>query len=305
MSDHALDSGSLWLKPLFNFWIEIEDIVITETDYFQLRLMTTSGDTILVLYTGGDGQLDVPLEGGIVLPSLPLARKDIHLDGEKVVAVGWSTGGLLAMSLAWKSADFDIRPPEAVLAFYSPSDYGDPFWTQPNIPEGSEKVFPVEADWDSMVFDRRPITAYNPPASAQAAGGWMSTQDPRSKLALYMNHQGKTLDVLLHGVAALDGHRQVTREEVLAVSPLAKVQQNLYHTPTFIIHPRDDDLIPWQQAERMYEALSEKGVDAELRIIDGGAKHLFDIGKCWEKRCPQGREAVQEGFGFLEKRVCC
>ncbi|KAK4651848.1 hypothetical protein QC762_0096920 [Podospora pseudocomata] len=95
------------------------------------------------------------------LPSLPLARKDIHLDGEKVVAVGWNTGGLLAMSLAWKSADFDIRPPEVVLAFYSPSDYGDPFWTRPNIPEGSEKVFPVEADLDSMVFDRRPITAYN------------------------------------------------------------------------------------------------------------------------------------------------
>ncbi|VBB84326.1 Putative protein of unknown function [Podospora comata] len=89
------------------------------------------------------------------------------------------------------------------------------------------------------------------------------------------------------------------REKLLTVSTVR------VYTPTFIIHPRDDGLIPWQQAERMYEVLNEKGVDAELIIIDGGAKHLFDIGKCWEKRCPQGREAVQEGFEFLEKRVCC
>ncbi|KAK4194359.1 hypothetical protein QBC40DRAFT_238747 [Triangularia verruculosa] len=232
------------------------------------------------------------------LPTLPLARKDIRVDGDKVVAIGWSTGGLLAMSLSWNAARFGIRPPEAVLVFYSPCDYEDPFWAQPNIPEGSESVFPIQADSDFITFDR-PITAYNPPASAKAVGGWMSVQDPRSKLALYMNHQGKTLEVLLHGVAAVNRGRPVSEEEVSAVSPLAQVRRGQYKTPTFIIHPRQDDLIPWQQAERMYEALTRHGVDTELRIVDEGAKHLFDIGERWQTRYKEGSKAMHEGFQFL------
>lgn len=31
------------------------------------------------------------------LPNLPLSRKDIRVDTERVVAAGWSTGGHLAM----------------------------------------------------------------------------------------------------------------------------------------------------------------------------------------------------------------
>ncbi|KAK4640000.1 Type I Iterative PKS [Podospora bellae-mahoneyi] len=236
------------------------------------------------------------------LPSLPLARTDIRVDGEKVVAIGWSTGGHLAMSLSWKSAEFDVRPPEAILAVYSPSDYKDPFWTQPNIPEGSESMFPIAADSAFMTLDQ-PITAYNPPSSAKAVGGWMSVVDPRSRLALYMNHHGKTLEVLLRGVSAINGKREVSEEEVTAVSPLAQVQQNRYRTPTFIVHPRLDDLIPWQQAQRMHQALKERGVDAELRIVDEGAKHLFDVGKGWERRHPQGSKVVREGFEFLVKYV--
>ncbi|KAK4173355.1 putative polyketide synthase, partial [Triangularia setosa] len=236
------------------------------------------------------------------LPSLSLTRKDIRVDGEKVVAVGWSTGGFLAMSLSWNSAEYNIRPPEAILVFYSPSDYEDIFWAQPNIPEGSESAFPITAGSDIMTFDQ-PTTAYNPPTSAKAVGGWMSVLDPRSRLALYMNHQGKTLEVLLHGVSAINGDTKVSEQEALAVSPLAQVQRKRYRTPTFIIHPRQDDLIPWQQAQRMYRALKEQGIDTELRIVEEGAKHLFDIGKGWERRYPQGSEAVREGFEFLEKHV--
>ncbi|KAK4643971.1 hypothetical protein QC761_0047800 [Podospora bellae-mahoneyi] len=171
------------------------------------------------------------------LPSLSLTRKDIRVDGEKVVAVGWSTGGFLAMSLSWNAAEYNIRPPEAILVFYSPSDYEDIFWAQPNIPEGSESAFPITAGLDIMTFDQ-PVTAYNPPTSAKAVGGWMSVLDPRSRLVLYMNHQGKTLEVLLHGVSAINGDTKVSEEEALAVSPLAQVQRKRYRTPTFIIHPR-------------------------------------------------------------------
>ena len=59
------------------------------------------------------------------LPSLDLGRPELQIDGGKVVAVGWSTGGHLAMTLAWTSRLQNMQPPEAILAFYCPTNYED------------------------------------------------------------------------------------------------------------------------------------------------------------------------------------
>lgn len=59
------------------------------------------------------------------LPSLKLQCPRLQVDGERVVAVGWSSGGQLAMSLAWTAPQRGLRPPEAILAFYCPTDYED------------------------------------------------------------------------------------------------------------------------------------------------------------------------------------
>ena len=47
----------------------------------------------------------------------------LSADGDKVIVVGWSTGGTLAMTTAFTSLPRQIRPPEAILAFYCPTDY--------------------------------------------------------------------------------------------------------------------------------------------------------------------------------------
>jgi len=57
------------------------------------------------------------------LPSLNLGCPGLQIDGERVVVVGWSTGGHLAMTLAWTAEENNLRPPEATLAFYCPTDY--------------------------------------------------------------------------------------------------------------------------------------------------------------------------------------
>lgn len=59
------------------------------------------------------------------LPRLHLDRTDIRMDGDRVVAVGWSSGGHLAMTLASSSKPKNISPPEAILAFYCPSNLED------------------------------------------------------------------------------------------------------------------------------------------------------------------------------------
>jgi acyl transferase domain-containing protein/SAM-dependent methyltransferase/acyl carrier protein len=61
-----------------------------------------------------------------VLPQMKLnCPPGMQIDGERVVVVGWSSGGQLAMSLAWTAPQRGLRPPEAILAFYCPTDYED------------------------------------------------------------------------------------------------------------------------------------------------------------------------------------
>ena len=60
------------------------------------------------------------------LPSLASSiAPGLQVDGEKVVAVGWSTGGQLAMTLAFTARQRGFKAPEAILGFYCPTDYED------------------------------------------------------------------------------------------------------------------------------------------------------------------------------------
>ncbi|KAL0255196.1 hypothetical protein SLS55_009726 [Diplodia seriata] len=58
-----------------------------------------------------------------VKTALPLLarRRGVLVDSERVVVVGWSSGGHLAMTTAWMTGD--VAPPRAVLAFYAPTDF--------------------------------------------------------------------------------------------------------------------------------------------------------------------------------------
>lgn len=47
----------------------------------------------------------------------------IKIDEGRIVMIGWSTGGHLAMTTAWTTKDKGLRPPTAVLSFYSPTDF--------------------------------------------------------------------------------------------------------------------------------------------------------------------------------------
>lgn len=59
------------------------------------------------------------------LPNIKFQQSTFQMDGERVVVIGWSSGGQLAMSLAWTAPIRGLRPPEAILAFYCPTDYED------------------------------------------------------------------------------------------------------------------------------------------------------------------------------------
>ena len=118
-----------------------------------------------------------------------------------------------------------------------------------------------------------------------------------------MNWHGRTLHVLLNGLDKKQRKAPSTPSsaDIAAISPLAQIRDRKYQTPTFIIHPRQDDLIPWQQAQRTWEALRAAGVDAEFRILED-VRHLFDVERNWQKGMA-ARDAVREGYDFLCKKV--
>lgn len=51
------------------------------------------------------------------------ARHGLLVDKNKAVAIGWSTGGHLAMSIGWTAKLAGTTPPTALLSFYSPVDF--------------------------------------------------------------------------------------------------------------------------------------------------------------------------------------
>lgn len=239
------------------------------------------------------------------LPSTKLLRPDVRADGDQVVAIGWSTGGTLVMSLGFNCIARGVRPPEASLVFYCPLDYEDPFWMTPNIPIGSEFAN-SSFELDELIGDglsEKPILKYNVNPAKRAVGGWMSATDGRSRLVLYMNWHGRALHVLLNGLnkADLKEPPTPTEEDIISISPLAQIRLGNYHTPTFLIHSQDDDLVPWQQAHSVWQGLQKRGVESELRIIDD-APHLFDLYTRYNKR-PDLAHAVKEGYDFLLSHI--
>ncbi|KAL5334680.1 hypothetical protein BJX70DRAFT_402312 [Aspergillus crustosus] len=247
------------------------------------------------------------------LPQLQLERSDIRPDGDKVVAVGWSSGGHLAMTLAWTAPARGIQPPDAILSFYCPMDYTDPFWTKPNFPY-QIKASTLDVSNKSPLLDLHdsPISGYNPAPAKRALGGWMSPDDPRSRIALHMNMAGQTLPVLFYGckykslAAAAQGDDEVvlptpTLRDIEKVCPLSQVSAGRYKSPTFIIHGTLDDLIPVEQARRTYEQMRAHGVESDIRVLVDGL-HLFDMSPALTENKYE-HQAVLDGYEFLKSHV--
>jgi acetyl esterase/lipase len=59
------------------------------------------------------------------LPNIKPKHANVKFDGDRVGVVGWSSGGMLALSLGWTAKSRHVQPPQAVTVFYCPTDYED------------------------------------------------------------------------------------------------------------------------------------------------------------------------------------
>jgi acetyl esterase/lipase len=113
-----------------------------------------------------------------------------------------------------------------------------------------------------------------------------------------MSKDGSGLALLLNGVNGLD--LPVSPESVAAISPISQLRRGNYHTPTFIIHSRRDEIVPFVSTERFVEELKRRRVACGLLDLDD-ASHLHDLRlrpgmKEWD-------EQVLPGLRFLADSI--
>ncbi|KAI1817387.1 beta-ketoacyl synthase domain-containing protein [Poronia punctata] len=243
------------------------------------------------------------------LPYLKLKKTGVKIDGERVVVVGWSSGGQLAMSTAWTAPQRGLRPPEAILAFYCPTNYEDSWWRNPIQPIGAEDTG-LKYDVLEAVQDK-PVTNYG------LVGAWEPLSDPRiltdarCRIVLHINWKSQTLPIITGGLPSrkkaneMGGGKdwnnlpQPSLEAIRTVSPMAQIRAGNYNTPTFLIHGTADDLIPWQQSQGTYEAMVEQGIPVELALVEN-APHITDLSSDPNSK---GWQAALQGYDFICRYV--
>lgn len=246
------------------------------------------------------------------LPSLFLQQHinpdiKVKLDTERVVAIGFSTGGLLATTLGWTLAELQSTtpPPKAILCFYSPLDFTTTdyiemmFKAQSKTGAGASN--PMTAMAHSMSREHilniellsQPLTNYMVDGFENAELGWVRPGDTRAELllSLFREPTSFALSLWLNGPrTSPDSHKDSSgplrvADLVSTSAPAAKVSalcptdhllKDAYTIPTYIVHGEKDEVAPFEPAERFYQELCRRGVKAGFMALPR-ARHLFDL----------------------------
>lgn len=154
------------------------------------------------------------------LPSI-LSAQDVLVDSDKISAIGWSTGGHLALSLAWTTLAAGLPPPTCILSFYAPVNFD------------SEEIFkecgatlsrPSNSVEEIMkTLPRQAITTYTPKKSDENNRFWLQPGDVRSDLLISVFKDGMGLPLFVNGLPKDPNSTEFetpSKERIAMVDPL-------------------------------------------------------------------------------------
>ncbi|KAH7118688.1 polyketide synthase [Dactylonectria estremocensis] len=231
------------------------------------------------------------------LPKI-MALKGITLDPTKLVVIGWSTGGTLAMTTSWTLQDFGHSPPLAVLSFYCPVEY------DPDAP------ITMGHDHPPRTMSLSEIRSCLPPGASTSHAfntldttklGWLDEGDPRSELVLALIKEENGMSLLFNGLPT-EGEElsRANAQRAAAFSPLTQARNGNYSTPTYLIFGDEDEIAPYEKAVEFEEVLTYNAVPCGFLHVTG-AKHIFDLGLA------PGSEGwdigVGPGYDFLIRQI--
>ncbi|PTB70133.1 polyketide synthase [Trichoderma citrinoviride] len=206
---------------------------------------------------------------------LLLQEKGIRVDGSKIVVIGWSTGGHLALTTAWTTPALGLPPPLAILAFYCPTHY-DP--SDDSLMMGKEyQPRTMSMSEIRKALGTQTATSHAFSRTDTTGLGWLQRGDPRSELVLALVKEKNGMAILLDGIPT-DGDTLQAPEpqRVAAISPLAQVQKGNYHTPTFVIIGDEDEVVPFHSSVDFVDALSKQGIRHGFIPVPG-QRHIYDL----------------------------
>ncbi|RAK96953.1 ketoacyl-synt-domain-containing protein [Aspergillus ibericus CBS 121593] len=227
----------------------------------------------------------------------------VEVDPTKIVIIGWSTGGHLAMTTAWTTRAAGLAPPLAILSFYCPTNY------DPSAQAEMGKQYPSRTMSMSEIrqaLPTQPITSHSFNTSDTSNLGWIQPGDPLSELVLALVKEENGMGLLLDGIPT-DGE-QIKRPDAkraAAISPLAQVRAGYYRTPTFLIIGEEDEIVPFHSAVEFANALQEQGVKSGFLPIPG-ARHIHDLSLMpgdeeWERGVAPGYRFLFEQMGLSDE----
>jgi acetyl esterase/lipase len=230
-----------------------------------------------------------------------LSKLGVTVDSENIVAIGWSTGGHLALSLAWSTLQAGLPPPTAILSFYAPVNFDSAeifrdCGTTLSRPSNSVQEI-------SKTLPRTPITTYTPTKSDENNRFWLQPGDVRSDLLISIFKDNMGLPLFLNGLPKDPASTDLTmpsEERIAMIDPLDHLRNGRYTTPTCVVHPMKDNIAPYSAAVRFVDEMKARGLRHRFLSPDG-VGHAFDVNL--QQGEDEWEEYVKPAYEFLFESV--
>ncbi|KAH8431133.1 uncharacterized protein LDX57_008794 [Aspergillus melleus] len=228
-----------------------------------------------------------------------------QVDKEKVMAMGTSSGGFLALALGYDTP----RPPAAILNFYGAVHFTHPFWSQP-LPHVQKNLPPLDPDFIRQVYDEVPVPIRSGislegqsqnQSQGQRQNSGPNLNSPRDLFALTQIANGTVISTCLPSSTTSStstaSSPSASEEKIRKIDPIHRIHPT--YPPTCIIHGTADRMVPNFLSRELLSRLQEHGVRCEMVDVEG-EDHTFAMGMVVGGRT---WEVQRRGFDFLEEVI--
>jgi acetyl esterase/lipase len=222
-------------------------------------------------------------QNGGLAQALKENGKNVDVDAERVMVMGTSSGGHLALSTAWNST----KPPLAILDFYGAKCFSDPFWTK-EMPDMPKPFYdPLTEEDTNAVLAEKTVFIGGMSLEGQASDPSHPNPKQRQGFAMHQIATGKVINTIWpsypNGLEKID--------------PIMNVSEDW--PPVAIVHGTADTTIPMRLSKEFEALLKEKGVKTAFFEVEG-EPHTF-VGKM--KKGSKTWDTQRKGFDWLEERL--
>ncbi|KAL6703585.1 hypothetical protein ACN47E_009530 [Coniothyrium glycines] len=223
-------------------------------------------------------------QSGGLNSTLGKEAKSVKADEKRVVLMGTSSGGNLALSTAWDT----LSKPLAILDFYGAKHFADPFWSKPleGMPAHFSDALPTEQS--TQVQNEKFVLIGGVSLEGQSGP---PPEEAKIRTAFAMNAlaTGKVIPTIYPPSASGDGLK--------SIDPVLNVEADW--PPIAIVHGTADTMVPMRFSRELEAKLNEKGVRNEFIEVEG-EPHTF-CGKM--EKGSKTWDTQRKGFDFLERII--